>query len=83
MKTPKRGRPCLLPEMRRRQMVSVRFHDETRQQLERVAEDSGRPLSQEIAHRVERSLRDDEVLAELRHLREMVTRVLANGTGLG
>jgi hypothetical protein len=37
-------------------MVSVRFRDETRENLERQAKISGRPLSQEIEYRVEQSL---------------------------
>lgn len=67
-KSPKRGRPPLDPADRRRQMVSVRFRDETRRQLELAAHNAGRPLSQEIEHRVEQSFERRDLLHEVMSL---------------
>lgn len=44
---------------------------------------SGRSLTQEMEARLERSFRDDEVLAELRALRALVDRLVANSGGGG
>lgn len=62
---PKRGRPPKEPSDRRRKLVSVRFRDKTRDQLEELAKESGRPLSQEIESRIEQSFQREELLADV------------------
>jgi len=72
-----RGRP---PRFNKRANFNFRITDHTRQRLVAACETSGRSLSEEIEHRVDRSFRDDEferierILAELAALVRVAKR---------
>lgn len=73
----KRGRPPLDSVERRSYRLSAVLRDGLKQQLAAAAQASGRTISNEAEHRIERTFRDDEVMRELASLRA----ILSNGHG--
>ena len=53
---PKRGRPRLSPEQRKRHNVTLRLRDELKQRLAERADANGRSLSEEMEYRLELSM---------------------------
>ena len=54
---PKRGRPPLPQERRKRNNVTLRLRDELKQKLAERADANGRSLSEEMEYRLEYSMR--------------------------
>jgi hypothetical protein len=71
-----RGRPAMRPEDRKRNNITLRLRDSTRATLERVAEERGRSVSEEIEYRVEQSLLDPNFPPELTGLAELFIRAM-------
>lgn len=67
-----RGRPETVDAKRRRSMVGMRLCEADKSSLAASAKANGRSLSAEAEHRIVRSFRDDEILSELRALRDDV-----------
>lgn len=66
------GRPRKGCELGERMALGLRVTAEAKAKLEKAADESGRSQSQEAEARLERTFRDDEVLAELRAIRCML-----------
>lgn len=79
----KRGRPKKGFELGTRIPMSLRVTSPIKHLVETAAESSGRSQSQEVEFRLERTFRDDEVVAELRAVRGLLERFLANAGGGG
>lgn len=75
----KRGRPPLPEAKRRRNMVGMRLCLADRQALAECAKVNGRSLSTEAEYRVVRSLRDDDVMVELRAIRARLDAIDGGG----
>lgn len=56
------------PEARKRNNVTLRLRDRLRAALQAEADANGRSLSEEMETRLERSLRDDRVVALLEEI---------------
>lgn len=68
----KPGRPRKADAVRRRTQVGLRVTVELKRKLEDAIAKNGRSLAQESELRIERTFRDDEVLAELRAIRAIL-----------
>ena len=67
------GRPrTTAVEVGSKVMMSMRVPPKMRRQLEKAIAVNGRSLTQEMEFRIERTFRDDELLAELREIRAML-----------
>ena len=62
----KRGRPPKPVSALRRNNVTIRFRDQTKQMLQESAAKNGRSLSEEIEARIERSSADDDYFRRMR-----------------
>lgn len=72
--TTRRGRPTKGRELGERVQLSLRVTPEMKRRLDSAAAASGRSQSQEAEFRLERTFRDDEVLSEMRAIREELQR---------
>lgn len=77
----KRGRPTIAAKPGTRASLGLKVTSDMKARIEMAARQSGRTQSQEAEARLERTFRDDEVLAELRTANELLVRYLANSGG--
>src|ERR1700747_3098674 len=79
-----RGRPPKPEHERRRGNLTFRVRDHLRLDLERIAAEEGRSISEVIEHRLERSFIEDLILygehgpPHIRHPVKMIARVLSS-----
>lgn len=70
MKAKRRGRPTKKAKSGTKVSLGLKVTASVKARLEDAAAKSGRTQSQEAEHRLERSFRDDEIMSELRAIRE-------------
>lgn len=70
--TPRRGRPTKSATPGTRASLGLKVTADLKARLEAAAAASGRTQSQEAEWRIDRSFREDEVMAELREIRAML-----------
>ena len=73
--TKRRGRPPKPEQERKRGYLAFRARDHLRDDLRRRAEREGRSISEEIEHRLERSLYEEELFGDAVHVRLVVQNI--------